>query len=258
MKQSEVAKPITSSSLPSKKLDPLAIVTLGGVVVMLVVSLVNMWTIRRVERTLDDRVSRLEAQGTGRRTATEGPDPNRIYKINTAGSPAKGPVSAPVTIAEFSEFQCPFCLKVTPTVKRIEEVYKDKVRVVWKHLPLTSIHKDAMNAALASEAAAKQGKFWEYHDKLFGNQQKLDVESLKQYARDLQLDLKRFESDMSNPEARKRIDADISEAGALGVTGTPGLFINGRFLRGAQPFEAISRVVDEELLKLNQAIPPKS
>jgi protein-disulfide isomerase len=256
MKRSDVPKPTGSGSLPSKRPDSLAIVTLGGVVAMLVVSLVNMWTIRRVERTLGDRVSTLEAQRTVR--PAEGPDPKRVHEIKADGSPTKGPAEAPVTIAEFSEFQCPFCLKVTPTLKRIEEVYKGKVRFVWKHLPLTTIHKDAMNAALASEAAANQGKFWEYHDRLFANQEKLDVDSLKQYARELQLDMKRFESDMSNAEVRKKIDADVSEARALGVTGTPGFFINGRFLSGAQPFEAISRVVDEELVRLNQPIPAKS
>jgi protein-disulfide isomerase len=257
MKRRDAANPVGASSLSSKKPDTLAFVTLGAVVVMLAISLVNMWTIRRVERTLADRVSKLEARATGRPATTGGPDPNRIYNIKVDGSPTKGPMAAPVTIAEFSEFQCPFCLKVNPTLQRIAEVYEDKVRIVWKHLPL-SFHKDAMNAALASEAAANQGKFWEYHDKLFANQEKLEIESLKQYARELQLDMKRFENDMSKAEVRKRIDSDSSEARALGITGTPGFFINGRFLRGAQPFEAISRVVDEELVKLNQPIPPKS
>jgi protein-disulfide isomerase len=180
-----------------------------------------------------------------------------VYTIRTEGSPSKGPENAPVTIAEFSEFQCPFCLKADPTVKRIVDVYKDQVRVVWKHYPL-SIHRNAMDAALAAEAARNQNKFWEYHDKLFANQKSLEVESLQRYAKELGLDMDRFEKDRLNPETRKKVEADVAEAEALRVSATPSFFINGRFLRGAQPFESLSKLIDEELTKRNLPIPPKS
>jgi protein-disulfide isomerase len=257
MKRNDADIPAGSKSTSTRSFDPLALATLAGVVVMLTISLVNMWNLNRVERTLGERVSKLEARAPSRPTQPEGPDPTRIYAIKIDGAPTKGPETAPVTIVEFSEFQCPFCLKVSPIVKKIEEVYKGQVRTVWKHLPL-SIHQNAMDAALAAEAARNQGKFWEYHDKLFANQDRLEVESLKQYAHELQLDLARFEKDRLNLDNRKKVEADMAEARALGVSATPSFFINGRFIRGAQPFETLSKVIDEELTKLSLPIPPKT
>ena len=175
---------------------------------------------------------------------------------NAPGAPTKGLDTAPVTIAEFSDFQCPFCAKVHPTLKKIEDVYKDKVRIVWKHLPL-SIHQHAMDAALAAEAAKNQGKFWEYHDKLFANQARLDMNDLRQYAKELRLDVTRLEKDMLEPDLKKKIEADMAEAGALTVTMTPSFFINGRFIPGAQPFEVLSKIIDEELTKMNLPVPSK-
>jgi protein-disulfide isomerase len=229
--------------------------TLAGVVAIMAVSLMNMWNLSRVAQSLGDRVSRLEARVGG--GEPEGPDPTQVHTIRTDGAPSKGPATAPVTIAEFSEFQCPFCLKADPTVKRITEVYKDQVRIVWKHYPLSS-HQNALDAALAAEAARNQNKFWEYHDRLFANQKRLDVESLRQYARELELDLDRFEKDRLHPDTRKKVEADVAEAEALRVSATPSFFINGRFLRGAQPFEALAKIIDEELTKRNLPVPPKT
>ena len=164
---------------------------------MLTISAMNVWNVKR----LGERVAKIEASlGGGRRS---GPDPNRVHTVKTAGAPTKGPETAPVTIVEFSEFQCPFCARVVPTLKQIEDTYQDRVRIVWKHLPLPN-HKDAVGAALAAEAARKQGKFWEYHDKLFANQNRLGPDDLKQHAKDLQLDLKRFEADLLNATRRRR------------------------------------------------------
>jgi protein-disulfide isomerase len=128
------------------------------------------------------------------------------------------------------------------------------VRIVWKHLPL-DIHPNAMGAHLAALAASKQGKFWEFHDMLLANQQQLNLEAYKRYARELKLDLARFEKDLADPESRKRIDADTAEALALGVTGTPAFFVNGRFLSGAQPFEAFATAINDELDRLNLPAP---
>jgi protein-disulfide isomerase len=241
---------------PSPRVDLLTLATIAGVIVILAVSLVNMWSLNRLAKTLGERVSRLEGQLAGRPAQPTGPDPTRVHTIRIDGAPTKGPETAPVTIAEFSEFQCPFCLKVGPTIKKIEDVYKGQVRIVWKHLPL-SMHKNAVDAALAAEAARSQNKFWEYHDKLFANQDKLEVESLKQYAKELQLDMERFEIDRLNPENRKKVEADMAEARALGINSTPSFFINGRYVRGAQPFEVLAKVIDEELTKLKLPIPPK-
>ena len=129
------------------------------------------------------------------------------------------------------------------------------MRIVWKHLPL-DMHKNAMSAHLASAAAAKQGKFWEFHDKLFANQQQLNLDSYKKYARDLGLDVARFEKDLVDAEVKKAVDADKSEANSLGVTGTPGFFVNGRYLSGAKPFEEFAKVINAELTRLNLPVPP--
>ena len=112
-----------------------------------------------------------------------------------------------------------------------------------------------MGAHIAAIAAEKQGKFWEYHDKLFANQQKLKLEDLKRYARELGLDMKRFEEDLVDLQNKKRIDEDKAEAQALGVTGTPGFFVNGRFLSGAKPFEEFASVINAELARLKLPVP---
>jgi protein-disulfide isomerase len=130
------------------------------------------------------------------------------------------------------------------------------VQIVWKNLPLTGIHKNAMGAALASEAAHSQGKFWEFHDKLFENQSKLGLDDLKQYAKELGLDTARFEKDLLDPDKKKRVDNDMAEASSLGITGTPCFFVNGRFLNGAKPFEDFAKLINAELERLNIPIPP--
>lgn len=130
------------------------------------------------------------------------------------------------------------------------------MQIVWKNLPLTSIHQYAMGAAIASEAAHNQGKFWEYHDKLFANQSKLSPDDLKQYAKDLGLDTAKFEADLANPATKQRVTTDAAEANSLGVTGTPAFFVNGHYLSGAQPFDGFARVINAELQRLNLPVPP--
>ena len=126
---------------------------------------------------------------------------------------------------------------------------------MWKHLPLPTIHQNAMNAAIASEAANNQGKFWQYHDKLFANQQKLTPDDLKQYAKDLGLDPAKFEADMASAAIKQKISADMQEVNAIGITGTPAFLINGHYLSGNQPFDGFARVINAELTKLKLPIP---
>jgi len=255
MNQNEVRSSAGSNSSSRPHLDPLAVATLVGVVVMLTISL---WIVLNLNR-LGERVSNLETAmggGTTQPAAVQGPDPSRVYTMRTAGAPTKGPDTAPVTIVEFSDFQCPFCARVRLTLEQIEDTYGGRVRIVWKHLPLP-IHENAVGASLAAEAAGNQGKFWEYHDMLFANQDRLGPDGLKQFAKDLQLDISRFETDMQNLDEKKKIEADVAEAETLGITATPGLFINGRFILGAQPFETFARIIDEELTKLDLPVPSK-
>ena len=124
----------------------------------------------------------------------------------------------------------------------------DDVQIVWKHLPL-KMHKQAPAAHAAAEAAHKQGSFWEMHDLLFANQRELNAEKFYEHAEKLGLDVERFKTDYLSEAVKKRVDADTQEAARLGVTGTPGFFINGRFLSGAKPFEDFKKMIDEELAR---------
>jgi protein-disulfide isomerase len=176
------------------------------------------------------------------------PDSNREYEVALGASPVRGGENAAVTIVEWSDFQCPFCNRVTPTLAKIEEEYGDRVRFVFKHLPL-SIHPQAKAAHAASEAAFKQGKFWEMHDLIFANQRDLAVPTLEGHAVAIGLDMVKFRRDVQAEDVAKRINEDLEQAATLGVSGTPSFFINGKFLSGAQPFANFKRVIDEALEK---------
>ena len=158
-----------------------------------------------------------------------------------------GPIDAPVTIVEFSDFQCPFCSRVIPTLKQIEESYGDKVRLVFRQFPLHRLHPQAQKAAEASLCADDQGKFWEMHDAMFADQRGLAVDSLKAKAAELELDTATFDECLDSGKYAERIETDLAEGAAVGVTGTPAMFINGRFLSGAVPYEQIAAVIDQEL-----------
>ncbi|HZA50995.1 MAG TPA: DsbA family protein, partial [Myxococcaceae bacterium] len=174
--------------------------------------------------------------------------PPVVKDIQITSSPVKGPKNAPVTIVAFSDFECPFCSRVVPTLKEVEKQYQGKVRVAFKHQPLP-MHPNAKLAAAASMAAHEQGKFWEYHDLLFANQRALDRASLEKYAQDLKLDLKKFRTALDTNKYDAQITADSSEGMRVGANGTPTFFINGRQVVGAQPLESFKAVIDEELKK---------
>jgi protein-disulfide isomerase len=168
-----------------------------------------------------------------------------------ATGPSRGPANAPVTIVEFSDFQCPFCSRLTPTIKQVEEKYGDKVRVVFRQYPLP-FHQNAQKAAEASLCAADQGKFWELHDAMFANQQELGVDQLKAKAASLGMNAEQFNQCLDSGKHAAAIQADIKDGSAVGVNGTPAIFINGRFLSGAQPLEAITPIIDDELRRAGQ------
>ena len=174
------------------------------------------------------------------------PDPNRRYAVSTKGSPSKGNPDAQIAVVEFSDFQCPFCGRVTPTLKQIEREYGEQVRIVFKHLPLR-MHSKAPAAHAAAEAAHRQGKFWEMHDLIFANQREMSETKYVEYAEQIGLDMDRFKRDVAAADVKSKVDADAAEAQKLGVTGTPGFFVNGRFLSGAQPFAAFKSLIDQEL-----------
>ena len=170
------------------------------------------------------------------------------YTVEVApDDPVLGSASAPVTIVEFSDFQCPFCQRVMPTLKQVRDAYGDRVRIVWKDFPLTSIHPQAFKAAEAAHCAREQGKFWEYHDRLFANQQALDQDFLKKYASETGLDAAKFNACLDSAKYAERVQAQMGVGTALGVSSTPSVFINGRMISGAQPYETFTAIIDEEL-----------
>jgi predicted DsbA family dithiol-disulfide isomerase len=174
-------------------------------------------------------------------------------QIATAGFPSLGPDNAPVTIIEFSDFECPYCGGLFPTLKQVEKNYPQTVRIVYRQFPLTNLHPHAMKAAEASLCAAEQHKFWEFHDSMFGNQRELSVADLKQRAVDLKLDTKAFNECIDSGRQAAAVQADIQEGARAGVSGTPALFINGRLLTGNQPYSEIKDVIDDELQRKQAA-----
>jgi protein-disulfide isomerase len=146
----------------------------------------------------------------------------------------------------FSDFQCPFCARVGPTLDQLQREYGDRVRVAWKHQPL-GFHPNALPAAEAAEAAREQGKFWPMHDKLFAAQRELSPETYRRIAKELGLDLKRFEEATSSGRFRARIQEDQAIAARVGAGGTPTMFVNGERVVGAVPYDQIKAVVDRKL-----------
>jgi len=173
-------------------------------------------------------------------------EPPRAEVAVRENDPSHGPATAPVQIVEFSDFQCPYCKRAVDTIREVEQNYGDKIQLVFRDFPL-SIHNNAQAAAYAANCANEQGKFWEYHDKLFENQQALGRDQLKQYAVDLGLQSDQFNTCFDSSKYASDVQQDMSEGSDLGVTGTPAFFINGRFVSGAQPYDVFAKIIDEEL-----------
>ena len=197
---------------------------------------------------LEDLPSAAAPDPNARPNRPQRPTAGREYKVEIGSAPTRGSEDAAVTIIEWSDFQCPFCNRVSPTLAKIREEYGDRVRFAFKHMPL-SIHPQAPGAHAAAEAAHRQGKFWEMHDRIFKNQRDLAVETLEEYASEMGLDMDQFRRDVKAEEVSERIKEDMMQAQKLGVTGTPAFFINGKFLSGAQPYANFKRYIDEALEK---------
>jgi protein-disulfide isomerase/copper chaperone CopZ len=183
-------------------------------------------------------------------TATSQPKPTAApaeFKI-TKDDHVRGNFEAPITLVEFSDFECPFCERHYPTMNKILADYKGKVRLVYKHFPLSQIHPNAQKAAEASECAAEQGKFWEYHDKLFENQASgLSLEKFKQWAKDLGLNSSKFNNCLDSGKYAQKVQADYQEGAEKGVNGTPATFVNGQLVSGAVPYESFKQIIDSLL-----------
>jgi protein-disulfide isomerase len=222
---------------------------------------------RMGEMTEADALKRIEAglrqQRTGERTAEYIGglrakadvhvmlEPPRL-SVTVGDDPARGPADAPITIVEFSDFQCPYCSRATATLKKLDASYPGKIRIVYRDFPLVQIHPNAARAAEAAACANEQGKFWPMHDAMFEHQDKLGEADLKATAAALGLEATAFNQCLDSGRYTAQWKRDAAEAERYGVSSTPAFFINGRMVVGAQPYEAFARVVDEELARASQ------
>lgn len=177
------------------------------------------------------------------------PPPVFRAQVPVEGAPFKGPATAAVTIVEFQDFHCPFCQRVQPTLAQLLARYAGKVKLVYRDLPIDSLHPQARKAHEAARCANDQGKFWAYHDTLFANQPGASPEQLKGYAQAVGLDLPAFEQCLRSEKYQAAVQQDVEAGTRLGVNGTPAFFINGRLLLGAQPLESFVSLIEDELAR---------
>lgn len=171
-----------------------------------------------------------------------------VIDVPEGDAPAMGPKDAKVKVIEFSDYQCPFCGRARATVNRINQEYKGKVRYVFRDFPL-SFHQFAQKAHEAAHCAGDQNKYWEMNKLLFEDQKDLAVDTLKKYAKDIKLNTKKFDECLASNKFQDKVKKSTEEGSALGVSGTPAYFINGRMISGARPFESFQEIIEEELKK---------
>jgi YD repeat-containing protein len=179
-------------------------------------------------------------------------DPPRVEVVPVAEGPTLGPKDAPITIVEFSDYQCPYCARAQPVLKDLLQRYDGKLRLVFRDFPL-EMHAQAPKAAEAARCALDQGKFWEMHDRLFANQRALQVEDLKRMAADLGLDTAKFATCLDSGRHTATWKADMEMGRRMGVNGTPSFFVNGRMITGAGSPKAFTDIIDQELARAGTA-----
>lgn len=164
-------------------------------------------------------------------------------QLETRDDPMLGNPEAAVVIVEFGDFQCPFCKNAFPTVREMQTEFKDQVLFIWRDMPLRDIHPQAQKAAEAGECAHEQGKFWEYHDKLFINQTRLGIDDLKDYARQVGLNGTQFDLCLDSNKYAFEVEQDLQDAMQAGVQGTPTFFINGQLIAGVIPRDTFRQII---------------
>ncbi|SET93284.1 DsbA family protein [Hymenobacter actinosclerus] len=160
---------------------------------------------------------------------------------------SQGPRSAPLELVEYGDYQCSYCGEAYPEVKAARQALGDKLRFVFRNFPLTEAHPHAQQAALAAEAAARQGKFWEMHDALYEHQDQLDSAGLQQHAQQLELDMDQFQSDLKSSAVTEKVEADFESGVRSGVNGTPAFFVNGELYQGNWQDGELTRFLQSQL-----------
>jgi len=181
-------------------------------------------------------------------------DAGVVYRIDAAKSPLRGPKEAPVTIVEFSDFQCPYCAGLESTLDQVLKAFPKEVNLIYKQFPL-NIHQYARQAAVASMAAHQQGKFWQLHDKMFQNFTAISEENIKKWAKEVGLNMGDFEKSMQSGALETLVQKDIADGAAARVLGTPTLFINGKRVQD-RSFEGFKKTILEELAAARTAPKP--
>jgi len=165
--------------------------------------------------------------------------------VENPEAPYWGPAAAKIVIVEFSDFGCPYCKEADPILKRIRQEYQDYVRIIYRHFPNLAAHANALKAALASECAAEQDKFWPYQDLLFANQDNLAVENLNLIALNVGLDTTQFAQCLDSQKYLAKVQNDMQDGLKLGINGTPTYFINGIKVPGVIPYDAFKTVIEK-------------
>ncbi len=183
-------------------------------------------------------------------------EPPRVTVAIRQGTPSRGPTDAPIVLVEYTDYQCPYCNRVQPTITALMERYDGQIRHVFKNLPLPN-HSQAQLAGEAALCAQDQSEYWSFHDWLFANQRSMNRATMVAQAGELGMDAELFEACIEQKIHADTVSADALEARSFGITGTPGFLINGRVLSGAQPIEAFEAVIDEELELKGIKVPAK-
>jgi protein-disulfide isomerase len=207
--------------------------------------------VQPLQTSLNDTRNLVGQIGAGGGGAIQPTDPPvRIDNVALGTLPPDGKSSAKIKVVEFSDFQCPFCKRfVDDTYAALKEKYGDQVVFYYRHFPLTSIHPEAQNGALAAECANAQGKFWAMHDQLFATQDAISLDNSRSLAEKLGLDMDKYDKCIQNQDGAVNIQKDVTDATQYGVSGTPTFFINGVRLVGAQPLANFVAIIDQELQK---------
>ena len=208
-----------------------------GILAAAILAALLSWAVARAIARLpkDVRLRQLRATADDLVDLTEDVDPERDH--------VRGPASAPVTLLEYGDYECPYCGQAEVVIRQLLEEFGDELRYVWRHLPLNDVHPNAQMAAEAAEAANAQGTFWPMHDKLLATQQALTPRDLKRNAEELGLDVERFTHDVRDGEYNDRVSEDVASADSSGVAGTPSFFINGQRHQGAYDLDTLSKAV---------------
>jgi protein-disulfide isomerase len=201
-----------------------------------------------LRKQVSDLRAQLDTAQAAQQDAAAVPNDVKRYDVPIDNNPIYGPVDAPITIIEFSDYECPYCKKWhAETWPLIKQNYGDKVRLVYRDFPLIGLHANAVPAAEAAECANVQNKYWEFNDALFATSSRLSRSVYESVAGDLGLDMASFKQCLDERRFQKEVEADYTYASDLGVSSTPTFFINGLALVGAQPYEVFEKVIKMEL-----------